>query len=108
MDALVPGTYWKLNKILYGLCRSIHHWYTKISNHLTNDLGFASITQDNCVYKCTPIKGQPPIYIGLYVDDINYYSTSDKVGEWFEENLKSHVKVDFMGDALWFLGQRYN
>lgn len=25
------GTYWKLNKTLYGLVRSAHHWYTKIS-----------------------------------------------------------------------------
>ena len=34
--------------------------------------------------------------------------TSDKVGEWFENNLKSHIKVNFMGDAAWFLGQSYN
>ena len=27
--------------------------------------------------------------------------------EWFENNLKSHLKVDFMGDVSWFLGQRY-
>ena len=34
------GTYWKLNKTLYGLARSAYHLYTKISNHLTDDLGF--------------------------------------------------------------------
>ena len=44
-----------------------------------------------------PIEGQPPIYVGLYVNNIIYYSKSNKVEEWFEENLKSHVKVDFMG-----------
>ena len=27
--------------------------------------------------------------------------------EWCEHGLKSHLKVDFMGDASWFLGQRY-
>ena len=101
-------TYWKLNKTLYGLARSAHHWYTKISNHLTDDLCFDSIAQDNCVYKCTPIAGQTPIYVGLYVDDLVYYSKSDKMEEWFENQLKSHVKVDFMDDASWFLGQRYN
>ena len=34
------GTFWKLNKTLYGLYRSTHHWYTKISNHLTEDIRF--------------------------------------------------------------------
>ena len=103
-----PGTFWKLNKTLYGLTRSAHHWYTKISNHLIDDMGFDSMPQDNCVYKCSPIEGQPPIYVGLYVDDLIYYSKSDKCEEWFENNLKSHLKVDFMGDASWFLGQRYD
>ena len=64
-----------------------------------DDLGFDSMAQDNCVYKCTPITGQPPIYVGLYVDNLVYYSKLDKVEEWFENQLESHVKVDFMGDA---------
>ena len=63
--------------------------------------------QDKCVYKCTPLEGQPPIYVGLYVDNLIYYSPSDKVEEWFENGFRSHLKVDFMGDASWFLGQRY-
>ena len=71
-------------------------------------MGFDSMDQDHCVYKCTPIEGEPPIYVGLYVDDIIYYLRSDKVKQWFENNLKSHVKVDFMGDASWFLGQRFD
>ena len=45
---------------------------------------------------------------GLYVEDLAYYSRSNKVEEWFENNVKSQVKVDFMGDASWFLGQRYD
>ena len=64
--------------------------------------------QDKCVFKCTPFEGQPPIYVGLYVDDIVYYSSSDKVEEWFETNLRSHIKDDFMGPTSWFLGSRYN
>ena len=62
-------------------------------------MGFTAMGQDKCVYKCTPIEGQPPIYVGLYVDDLIYYSPSDAVEEWFENNLKSHLKVDFMGDV---------
>ena len=70
-------------------------------------MGFDSMAQDKCVYKCTPIEGQSPIYVGLYVDDLVYYSKTNKVEQWFENNLKSHLKVDSMGDAAWFLGQKY-
>ena len=54
-----------------------------------------------------PIPGKPQIYLGLYVDDLIYYSTSDEVEEWFEQGLQSKVKVDFMGITSWFLGQAY-
>ena len=100
------GTYWKLNKTLYGLARSAHHWYTKISEIL-HDMKFEAMGQDRCVFKCTPFPGKPPIYVGLYVDDFIYYSPSDKVEEWFEQQLQSKVKVDFMGTVSWFLGQAY-
>ena len=98
------GTFWKLNKTLYELTCSAHHWHTKISNHLVDNLGFTAMDQDKCVYKCTPIEGQPLIYVGLYVDNLICFLPSDKVEEWFENGLKSHLKVDFMGDASWFLG----
>ena len=100
------GTYWKLNKTLYGLSRSAHHWYTLMDN-LLKEIGFESMGQDRCVYKCTPIPGKPPIHLGLYVDDFVFYSKSDEVEEWFEQQLKSKVKVDFMGTVSWFLGQAY-
>ena len=45
---------------------------------MKDDMGFDSMDQDNCVYKCTQIEGQPPIYVGLYVDDLIYYSKSNK------------------------------
>lgn len=70
-------------------------------------MGFKAMPQDNCVLKCSPIPGHPPIYVGLYVDNFIYYSKPDKVEEWFEQNLKSHVKVNFMGEVDWFLGKRY-
>ena len=76
------GTFWKLNKTLYGLTRSTHHWYTKISNHLKDDMGFDSMAQDKlqkCVYRCFLIERQLPIYVGLYINDLVYYSKSDKV-----------------------------
>ena len=69
---------------------------------------FQSIDQDNCAFCCTPFEGKPPIYVGLYVDDFMYYSKSNCVQEWFENELKSHMKVNFMGNVSRFLGQRYD
>ena len=100
-------TFWKLNKTLNGLTRSARHWYTKISNHIVDDLGCTVMDQEKCVFKCTLIKGQPPIYVSLYVDDLIFYLSSDKVQEWFKNGLKSHLKFDSMGNTSWFLSQRY-
>ena len=41
-----PGTFWKLNKTLYGLTSSAHHWYTKILYHLKDDMGFDPMDHD--------------------------------------------------------------
>ena len=55
----------------------------------------------------TPIPGKPLIYLGLYVENFVYYSTSDEFEEWFEQGLQSKVKIDFMGTVSWFLEQVY-
>ena len=44
-----PGSFWKLNRTIYGLTCSAHHWYSKILSHLTDDMGFNSMDQDHCV-----------------------------------------------------------
>ena len=76
-------------------------------DNLLKDIGFESMGQDRCVYKCTPIAGKPPICLGLYVDDFVFYSKPEEVEEWLEQQLKPKVKVDFMGTISWFLGQAY-
>ena len=101
-----PGTYWRLKKTLYGLARSPRHWFDNFTGVL-RDLGFESMPHDPCVFKCTPIPGEPPIFLGCYVDDFIFYSRSDRVEEWFEEMLTSKLRVDFMGAVSWFLGSSY-
>ena len=62
------------------------------------------------VWTKTNAYSEPPRFLGchlfiymldyIYVNDFVYYfSESDKVEEWFVNNLKSHVKVDFMDDV---------
>jgi hypothetical protein len=52
----------------------------------------------------TIIEGEPPIYVGIYVDDIIYFSSSDNVERQFENLLSTIGSVDFMGQVSHFLG----
>jgi len=104
-----PGTYWRLKRSMYGLKRAPRHWYKLISQILTSpEIGLQQCTNDPCIYYGTVIPGQPPIYLGIYVDDIVYFSASDDVERFFEQALKQKINVDFMGDAEFFLGLKFD
>jgi hypothetical protein len=70
-------------------------------------MGLKSSPHDPCVFYGQLDEYQPPIYIGLYVNDFKYWSLSDEVEQLFESRLKTHCKVDFMGEVSWFLGCKY-
>ncbi|MFN9979303.1 MAG: hypothetical protein ACK53Y_05295, partial [bacterium] len=54
------------------------------------------------------VPGGPPIFVGIYVDDIIYFSASDSVEKVFEEKLSSIGTVDFMGQVTLFLGTEFS
>jgi len=98
-----PGTYWKLLHSLYGLHRAPKLWYDKISSHLCQ-MGLRPAENSPCLFVGYPIPGRTPIYIGIYVDDIIYFSLSNEVERHFEQLLSSIGEVDFMGQVSHFLG----
>ncbi len=57
-----------------------------------------------CFFVGHLIDGEPPIYVGIYVDDIIYFSTSDAVEQKFESLLWTIGEVEFMGQVTQFLG----
>ena len=101
-----PNTYWLLKRTLYGLKRSPRHWYEKAVQILTK-LGLSQCKHSPCLFKGEIIKGQPPLYLGLYVDDFVYFSASDTVEREFEHQMNSLTTVEFMGNVSYFLGIRY-
>jgi len=104
-----PGTYWRLKRSMYGLKRAPRHWYKLISQILTSpEIGLTQCKNDPCIYYGTIIPGQPPLYLGIYVDDIVYFSASDDVERYFEQALKQKINVDFMGDAEFFPGLKFD
>ncbi len=67
-------------------------------------MGLHSSPNSPCLFVGTIIPGYPPIYVGIYVDDIIYFSTNDEVEKQFEILLSSLGNVDFMGQVSHFLG----
>jgi len=98
-----PGTYWRPIRSLYGLKRAPKLWFEKLSSHLKS-MGLSSSPNSPCIFTGILIEGEPPIYVGIYVDDIIYFSCSDKVEKKLEELLSSIGSVDFMGQVTHFLG----
>ena len=97
------GGYLKLLRTLYGLKRSPRHWYEKARSILL-DIGFTQCPHAPCIFVGHLIDGEPPIYLGLYVDDFIYFSESTAVEKLFEHRFGSRIKTDFNGRIGYFLG----
>ena len=98
-----PKTYFKLLKTLYGLKRSPRHWYEKARQTLIS-MGLHPLTHSPCIFTGSIIEGEPPLYLGLYVDDFVYFSASTKVESKFETVFGSKIKTTFNGPVTHFLG----
>ena len=80
--------YWLLNKMLYGLLRSPHHWYNNFTSILCN-LKLTPSPNDPCIYTGVTNSDDPkstraPIHVGVYVDDFVFYPTDPAEEELFK------------------------
>jgi hypothetical protein len=98
-----PGELWLLKKTLYGLRGNPKHWYNKLRSAMLA-IGLKPCAHDPCIFTGQIIDGQPPIYLGVYVDDFTYFSASEEVEKAFEYKFDQELHVEFMGDVAWFLG----
>jgi len=98
-----PDTYWKLLRSLYGLRCAPKLWYEKLSSHLRS-MGLKQSQTSPCIFVGKVIDNGPLIYVGIYVDDIIYFSSSNEVERLFETELATIGNVDFMGKVSHFLG----
>jgi hypothetical protein len=102
-----PNEYWRLIRSLYGLKCAPKLWFDTLCAHLRS-MGLRNSKNSPCLFVGHLIEGGPPIYIGIYVDDIVYFSPSDEVERKFEQLLGNCVSVDFMGQVSYFLGIEFN
>jgi len=102
-----PGTYWRLLRSFYGLCHAPKLWFNKLHDHLLQ-MGLKQSPISPCLFVGSLIEGQPPIYIGIYVDDAIYFSASNQVEKAYEQHLSTIVNVDFMGLVTHFWGIEFS
>ena len=101
---LTPSkTYWKLKKTLYGLKRSPRHFY-ELAKKILIEVGMKPHPTSPCLFTGVLIKGRPPLYLGLYVDDFVYFSEDSEVEEKFKTDFGAKIDTDFNGKIGYFLG----
>jgi hypothetical protein len=98
-----PGTHWRLIRSLYGLQRAPNIWFEKLRSHL-HSMGLQSSPNSPCLFVGQLIEGEAPIYVGIYIDDIIYFSPSIKTEREFKKLLSTIGSIDFMGQVTHFLG----
>jgi hypothetical protein len=103
-----PGQYWRLLRSLYGLKWEPKLWFEMLSSSHLKAMGLRNSPTSPCLFTGVLVPGEPPIFVGIYVDDIIYFSASDSVEQAFESKLSSIGTVDFMGQVSLFLGTEFS
>ena len=106
------GLYWRLKKTLYGLKRSPRHFYDLCKKTLLA-IGMKQHPTSPCIFFGDLIPGQPRLYLGLYVDDMIFFSESDEVEAKFQKDFGAKLDTTFNDQIDFFLGlqfthRRYN
>jgi len=80
---------------------------------ILQEMGLSASPHDPCLYSGIvhsvdkSLSDRKEIHAGLYVDGFVFFSTSQAEEDVFQKILATHIKVDFMGDADYFLGTAF-
>lgn len=102
------GNYWLLNKTLYELRHSPHHWYNMFCAAL-KDIGLEQSVHVPCLFSGNLTSDTSPtskskLHVGIYVDNFLFYSEDPAAEKAFQQQLAKKVVVEFMGDVDYFFG----
>nr|QBH67615.1 retrovirus-related pol polyprotein [Ustilago esculenta] len=92
----------KLNKSLYGLKQAGCTWYQKADSTLTN-IGFKRSNYYSALYYIEN-KGEPPLILTLYVDDVLIFAKHKPTADKFISMLQSKFKMTGGDPVLFILG----
>lgn len=96
-----PDHVYRLDKALYGLKQAPRAWYDTLSQFLLS-IGFTRGKVDNTLFVQTTHGAS--IYVQIYVDDIIFGSTDDKLCRRFSKLMSEKYNMSMMGDLTYFFG----
>ena len=71
------------------------------------NLGLQPCPNALCIFTGTLIEGQPPLYLGLFVDNFAYFSANSEVERKFKQLVDAKFNVDFSPEVKHFLGIKF-
>ncbi|CAL9011462.1 unnamed protein product, partial [Prunus brigantina] len=96
---------YKLKKALYGLKQAPRAWYERLSSFLLSE-GFIRGSADKTLFVKTCLSDR--IIAQVYVDDIVFGATSEKLIHEFTKLMESEFEMSMVGELTYFLGLQVN
>ena len=100
-DFKKPNHVYKLRKALYGLKQAPRAWYETLSKFLISE-GFTRGKIDTTLF--TISHNGHLLLVQIYVDDIIFGSTNEKLCKKFEKLMQGKFEMSMMGELTFFLG----
>ncbi|KAJ0720223.1 putative RNA-directed DNA polymerase [Helianthus annuus] len=100
-DPIHKNKVYLLDKALYGLHQAPRAWYETLSQHLLANQ-FIRGKVDATLF--TKVVDGHLLIVQIYVDDIIFGSTNEKLCKDFEQVMKQKFKMSSMGEMKFFLG----
>ena len=101
VDPDYPDRVYKLDKALYGLHQAPRAWYETLSTHLLQN-GFERGQIDSTLF--IKRKKEDFLLVQIYVDDIIFGSSDERMCHEFELVMKGKFEMSAMGELSFFLG----
>ena len=101
VDPRYPDYVYRLDKALYSLKQAPRAWYETLAQFLIKS-GFTRGTIDKTLFYLK--NGKDLLLFQIYVDDIIFGSTNDKLCKKFLKLMQSRYQMSMMGEMNYFLG----
>ena len=101
VDPRFPNHVYRLDKALYGLKQAPRAWYETLAQFLLES-GFTRGTIDKTLFYIN--NGNDLLLIQIYVDDIIFGSTNDKLCQKNSKLMHYRYQMSMIGELSYFLG----
>ena len=104
---LTPSRFYlKLKKTLYGLWYSPRHFYD-LTKKTLEEVDLKVHPSSPCLFSGAFIKGHPPLYIWLYINDVIYFLENPAVETKFKTEFGSCLDTNFNSKVGYFPGIKF-